>query len=340
MSSREGRRYLVTGGAGFIGSNFVDFLFRREPTAYVRVLDKLSYSSNLDSLSKFESNPNFEFIKGNICDRDTVRSALQGIQIVVNFAAEVAVDRSIQDADLFLRTGIFGVHSLLEEARLQQGLMKYVQVSTDEVYGQIMEGSFRETSELRPRNLYSAVKLSGEILALSYFETFGVPVVVTRGSNTYGPKAHPEKVIPLFITNLIDGKRVPLFGDGGQVRDWLYVEDHCEAIYTVALTGENGEVYNVAGRQECTNLELTRKILNTMDMDDSMIKFVMDRPCHDFRYSVDSEKLAALGWKRRYTLDEGLARTIEWYRQNEEWWRPLKEKLDKRYEEGFWGECA
>ena len=333
----RGTSYLVTGGAGFIGSNFVRHLYNTAENAHVCVLDKLTYSSNLENLKDFEGRPGFKFIKGDICDVKMVQAAMQGVDVVVNFAAETAVDRSIDDPQSFIKTDIFGVYTLLEEARKLASLKRFIQISTDEVYGHILEGSFKETSELKPRNPYAASKLGGERLAYSFFETYKLPVVITRASNNYGPFAYPEKVIPLFITNLVDGAQVPVFGQGRQVRDWLYVEDHCRAIKLLADHGVNGEVYNVGGSQECENIELTHKLLVLMGKDERSIKFVQDRPGHDMRYSLDSSKLQKLGWAPQVGLDAGLKKTVTWYLENEDWWRPLKDGLDPRYSKGFWG---
>lgn len=340
MKSNKKTSYLITGGAGFIGSNFVRFLYEQEPHAVVRVLDKLTYSANRKSLKAFEKKPGFEFIKGDICDRKKVKAAIRGVDVVVNFAAEVAVDRSIRDPESFLRTDIFGVYTLLDELRQGRGLKKFIQISTDEVYGQIKSGSFSEISELKPRNPYAASKAGGERLAYSFFETYQMPVIVTRACNTYGPQAYPEKVIPLFITNLMDDLPVPVYGEGRQIRDWVFVEDHCRAVYLLIKKGRNGEVYNIGSSQECTNLELTHQILKIMKKDASAINFVKDRPGHDFRYSLDCSKLRALGWKPRSSLKEGLQKTVEWYQENESWWRPMKQKMDRRYVHGFWGEKA
>jgi len=329
--------YLITGAAGFIGSNFVRHLYNTRENIHVRVLDKLTYASNIKNLKDFEGRNDFEFIKGDICDDKTVKTAMQGVEVVINFAAESAVDRSIDDPQSFIKTDIFGVYTLLEEARKQANLKRFIQISTDEVYGHILEGSFKESSELKPRNPYSASKLGGERLAYSFFETYQLPVVITRASNNYGPFAYPEKVIPLFITNLVDGAQVPVFGGGHQVRDWLYVEDHCSAIKLLVERGINGEVYNVGGSQECENIELTRKLLAIMGKDERSIKYVQDRPGHDMRYSLDSSKLQSLGWLPQVKLDDGLKKTVDWYLENEAWWRPLKDKLDPRYSKGFWG---
>jgi len=330
--------YLVTGGAGFIGSNFVRYLYKSKEDVGIRVLDKLTYSGNLANLDDFKNRIGFEFIKGDICDESAVKHAMRDVDVVVNFAAEVAVDRSIDDPQSFLKTDIFGVYTLLQQARKHPKLKRFIQISTDEVYGHILEGSFHEASELRPRNPYAASKLAGERLAYSFFETYGLPVVITRASNNYGPYAYPEKVIPLFITNLIDGIQVPVFGEGHQVRDWLYVDDHCYAIQMLVDNGVNGEVYNVGGGQECENIELTRKLLAIMGKEERLIKYVQDRPGHDMRYSLNTSKLQKLGWSPQYNLNTSLKKTVDWYLQNENWWRPLKNKLEPRYSQGFWGE--
>jgi len=335
--SDKPRKYLVTGGAGFIGSNFVRHLYASDKNIFVCVLDKLTYSGNLENLKEFAGRKDFEFIKGDICDEKIVQRAMQGSEVVINFAAEAAVDRSIDDPQSFIKTDIFGVYTLLEEARKQSSLKRFIQISTDEVYGHILEGSFRETSELKPRNPYAASKLGGERLAYSFFETYQLPVVITRASNNYGPFAYPEKVIPLFITNLVDDAQVPVFGAGRQVRDWLYVEDHCRAIKLLVERGINGEVYNVGGSQECENIELTHKIIALMGKDERSIKFVQDRPGHDMRYSLDSSKLQSLGWHPQVGLEAGLKKTVDWYLSHENWWRPLKDNLDPRYSKGFWG---
>jgi len=333
----KGTSYLVTGGAGFIGSNFVRHLYDTGEKFQVRVLDKLTYSSNLENLKDFEGRPDFEFIKGDICDEKAVQAAMQGAEVVINFAAETAVDRSIDDPQSFIKTDIFGVYTLLEEARKLSSFKRFIQISTDEVYGHILEGSFRETCELKPRNPYAASKLGGERLAYSFFETYQLPVVITRASNNYGPYAYLEKVIPLFITNLVDGAQVPVFGEGRQVRDWVFVEDHCRAIKLLVECGINGEVYNVGANQEIENIELTRKLLRLMGKDERSIKFVQDRPGHDMRYSLDSSKLQSLGWSPQVGLEAGLKKTVDWYLEHEDWWRPLKDNLDPRYSKGFWG---
>ncbi len=331
-------KYLVTGAAGFIGSNFVDYLYQHHQGIEVVVLDKMTYSANPQNIERFRKYPGFSFIQGDICDPVIVKMAMRGVHVVVNFAAEAAVDRSIDDPDSFLKTDVLGVFTLLQEARNQQQLKRFIQISTDEVYGQILEGSFTETSELQPRNPYAASKLGGDRLAYSFYVTYGLPVIVTRASNNYGPQAYVEKVIPLFITNLIDGKQVPVYGEGKQIRDWLFVEDHCSGIDLLIEQGVNGEVYNIGGEQELTNMELTDQLLKVMRKNRSSIKFVQDRPGHDFRYSLDCSKLKKLGWKQKYDVAKGLSKTVAWYKDNEPWWRKAKDGMDQRYVSGFWGD--
>lgn len=330
-------KYLVTGAAGFIGSNFVHFLYKNHKDIEVIVLDKLNYSGSLKSIEELRQYPNFTFVQGDICDPVIVKEVMQGAHVVVNFAAEAAVDRSIDDPDSFLKTDILGVFTLLQEARLQPQLKRFIQISTDEVYGQILEGSFTESSELRPRNPYAASKLGGDRLAYSFFVTYGLPVIITRASNNYGPRAYLEKVIPLFITNLIDGLKVPIYGNGQQIRDWLFVEDHCRGIDMLVEKGINGEVYNIGGEQELTNLDLTRKILKLMGKDESAITYVQDRPGHDLRYSLDCSKLKKMGWEPHYNIEQGLKETVTWYTAHETWWRDVKQHMDQRYQHGFWG---
>ena len=331
------RKYLVTGGAGFIGSNFVRFLYKTEKDIQVVVLDKLTYSGNLDNLKDVMEREDFQFVKGDICDKELVDKVMKDVNVVVNFAAEVAVDRSIDDKESFLYTDIIGVHVLMESVlKYRDNIERYIQISTDEVYGHILDGSFTEESPLKPRNPYAASKLGGERLAYSYYATYNLPVIITRASNNYGPWAYPEKMIPLFITNLVDGFKVPVYGDGMQIRDWLYVEDHCEAIYMLINNGKNGEVYNVGGGQEITNLELTKKIISLVGGDESSIVFVKDRPGHDLRYSLNCEKRKKIGWTPKYKLEEGLKETVHWYLSHQGYWKHLKANMDKRYIKGFW----
>lgn len=330
-------KYLITGGAGFIGSNFVKYLYENERDIHITVLDKLTYSGNMDNLADVIDREDFEFVKGDICDSDLVEKLMVDMNVVVNFAAEVAVDRSIDQKQSFLMTDVIGVYNLLEQAlKNKSTLKKFIQISTDEVYGQIYEGSFYETSELKPRNPYAASKTGGDRLAYSYFATYGLPICITRASNNYGPFAYPEKVIPLFVTNLVEGEPIPVFGDGGQIRDWLYVKDHCSAIYRVIKEGVNGEVYNIGGSQEITNIELTKKILELMRKDESVIRYVNDRPGHDFRYSLNTDKIRLLGWEPQYDITSGLKKTVEWYVDNPQYWKRLRKDMDKRYIRGFW----
>lgn len=316
-------RILVTGGAGFIGSNFIRQHLEKNPGHEVVNLDKLTYAGRKENLEDLERNQNYKFVKGDICSEKDVEEAMKGCNAVVNFAAESHVDRAIEDADAFARTNFFGVKVLCEQAR-KQGIEKFVQISTDEVYGQIEDGSFKESDMLRPRNPYSASKAAGELLAMSYHTTYGLPVLVTRSSNNYGPYQFPEKVIPLFITNLLQGKKVPLYGEGRNVRDWLFVLDNCQAIDLVLEKGKAGEIYNVGGNSEMQNIELTRRILAEVGKGEEMIERVKDRPGHDLRYSLDCSKAEKeLGWKPATGFGKGLKQTVKWYKENETWWKPL-----------------
>ena len=321
---------LVTGGCGFIGSNFIHCLIEKHPDYKIVNLDKLTYAGRLENLKDIEKNPNYRFIKGDICDARIVADAMKGCDAVINFAAETHVDRSIADATAFIRTDIIGAYTLLEEA-LKQKIEKFVQISTDEVYGQILEGSFTENSLLMPRNPYSASKAGADRLAYSYFATYGLPVVITRSSNNFGPCQFPEKIIPLFITNLIEGKKVPVYGDGMQVRDWLYVRDNCEAIDIALHNGKNGEVYNIGGNIEMPNIELTKLLLKALGRDNSFIQHVPDRTGHDRRYSMDCSKIRnELGWKPNTEFSKALHETLEWYKKNGTWWKPLKQGADMK----------
>ncbi len=325
-------RYLVTGGAGFIGSNFIRHIFAVHPEARVVNLDKLTYAGNRENLSEFEGSQNYRFVQGDIANPEDVAEAYrgvdgEGIDVVVNFAAETHVDRSLMEAASFIETDVRGVLVLLEEARKHAPeLKRFVQISTDEVYGSIDSGSFRETDPLNPRNPYSASKAGGDRMAYAYGETYDLPVIVTRASNNYGPWQYPEKLIPLFITNAVDDQALPLYGDGRNVRDWLFVDDHCAAIDFLIEHGENGEVYNVGGGNELENREITRRILQLLDKPESLIRHVADRQGHDRRYSLDTSRLAALGFEPQATFEEGLECTVRWYQRNESWWRAIKEK--------------
>jgi dTDP-glucose 4,6-dehydratase len=316
-------RIVVTGGAGFIGSNFVHFVLREHPEDEVVVLDKLTYAGNLENLEDVAGDPRYAFVKGDICDPEVVSATLDGADAVVNFAAETHVDRSISGPQDFIRTDVLGTHTLLEAVR-SLGVGRYLQVSTDEVYGSIEDGSFTEESPLGPSSPYSASKAAGDLLVLSYVTTYGTPALITRSSNNYGPNQYPEKIVPLFITNAVDGAPLPVYGDGRNVRDWLYVEDNCAAVDLALRAGEEGQVYNIGGGHEIDNLTLTRRILELVGADPGLIRFVADRPGHDRRYSVDCTRLRSLGWAPATSFDDGLARTVAWYLEHEAWWRRLK----------------
>jgi len=327
-------KILVTGGCGFIGSNFIRRLFdSRGDRVSVVNLDKLTYAANPANLSDVADRPNYRFLRGDIVDPEAVRKAMEGCDAVVNFAAETHVDRSLLGDASFIETDVRGVFVLLEEAR-RQSVRKFIQISTDEVYGTIPEGSFHEESPLHPRNPYAASKAGGDRLAYSYFASYRLPVVVTRASNNYGPYQYPEKLIPLFVTNAIDGQPLPLYGDGRNVRDWLYVKDHAAAIDFLLDAGEPGETYNIAGGNEAENIEITRKVLRLLERPENLIRFVDDRPGHDRRYSLDAGKLARLGFRSETPFDAGLAETVRWYREREDWWRPVKER-DAAYQEFY-----
>ncbi|PZR62255.1 MAG: dTDP-glucose 4,6-dehydratase [Chloroflexi bacterium] len=316
-------RLLVTGGAGFIGSTWVRQVLRNNPDVRVTVLDKLTYAGNPANLREIEDDPRYRFVKGDITDRDLVSELAGEVDTIVNFAAESHVDRSIEEPDAFIRTDVLGTHVLLEAAR-RAGHRRYLQISTDEVYGDVAHGASVETDPLRPRSPYSASKASGDLLVSAYFTTYGLATLITRASNNFGPHQYPEKLIPLFITNALDDEPLPLYGDGRQVRDWLYVEDHCAAISLVLERGEPGSTYNVGGGSQITNLELTEMVLSELGKPRSLIRHVEDRPGHDRRYAIDSSRVRALGWRPQRTLREALAETVGWYVEHPEWWRPLK----------------
>jgi dTDP-glucose 4,6-dehydratase len=316
-------RVLVTGGAGFIGSHFVRHLLTTYPEYRVVNLDKLTYAGNPANLADVAGSPRYQFVRGDIADAPVVREVMAGCDAVVNFAAETHVDRSIQEAGDFARTDVIGTLVLLEAARHHR-VARYLQVSTDEVYGSIGVGAFRETDPLRPSSPYAASKAGGDHMVLAYWTTHRLPVIVSRASNNFGPNQYPEKVIPLFITNALDDQSLPLYGDGRQVRDWLYVLDHCRALDLLLHKGTEGEVYNVGGGAELENVALTRRILARCGKPESLIRPVTDRPGHDRRYAVDTSKLHALGWTPAHRFDEALDATVDWYRTHEAWWRPIK----------------
>jgi len=296
----------------------------RHPEDKIIVLDALTYAGHLENLEDVKDDPRFTFVKGDIRSAEDVAGPVAEADIVVNFAAESHVDRSIAEPEAVLTTNVLGVFTLVEAAK-KSGVEKFIQISTDEVYGDIAEGSSKETDLVSPNSPYSAGKAGGELLARAYYRTYGVPVIVTRGSNTYGPYQQPEKLVPLFVSNVIDGKQVPVYGDGKQIRDWLHVLDHCSGVATAIEKGAPGEVYNIGGSNERTNMEITKLILEVTGKDESLIKYVQDRPGHDRRYSLDSTKLLQLGWNRTHAFATAMPETIRWYMDNQDWWRRIKE---------------
>lgn len=335
------KTYLVTGGAGFIGSNYIHYLFEKDESVRVINLDKLTYAGNPENLRDLNNNADYIFIKGDICDAKVVHDIFKRYQpdFLVNFAAESHVDRSIGDAEDFIRTDMYGVYVLLEATR-KYGLERFIQISTDEVYGSIESGSFTEESPLKPGNPYAASKAGGDRLAYSYYNTYKLPVIITRASNNYGPYQYPEKLISLFVTNALEDKPLPLYGDGKNVRDWLYVRDHCSAIEYVIRNGQLGEVYNIAGGSEKQNIEITRLILELTGKPESLIKPVADRIGHDRRYSLDASKLKNLGWNQEHDFEAAMRETVAWYQKNHQWWEPLKsgeylEYYKRQYGEGI-----
>lgn len=308
------KRLLVTGGAGFIGSCFIRHILNKYTDYKVINLDALTYAGNIKNLSDIEKNSNYTFVHGNICDKNLVRELVSKVDWVINFAAESHVDRSISSPEIFVQTNVLGTQNLLHAA-LESKIEKYLQISTDEVYGELEEsGYFVETTPLAPNSPYSASKASADLLVRAYFETYGLPVLITRCSNNYGPYQYPEKLIPFFISKLAKGEKVPVYGDGLNVRDWLYVYDHCEAIDAVLHKGKVGEIYNIGGHNEKTNLEITKIILNAMGKDETSIEYVEDRLGHDRRYAIDNTKIQTqLGWKPSVTFEEGIKKTIKWY---------------------------
>jgi len=317
------KNFLVTGGCGFIGSNFVRYMLENYQHCSVTNLDKLTYAGNPDNLRDFEKDSRYSFIKGDICDPEIVNKAMVNIDIAVHFAAESHVDRSISNGTEFVRTNVTGTNVLLESA-MKNDIERFIHISTDEVYGSIKKGSFKEGDILNPSSPYSASKAGSDLLVRSYFTTHGLPAVITRCTNNFGPYQYPEKLIPLFITNLLEDRKVPVYGTGKNVRDWIYVLDHCRAIDFIIQRGKNGEIYNIGSGNERMNLQITEKILEFLGKDRSMIQFVEDRKGHDFRYSLDFSKIKRLGWKPAYDFETALSETVLWYRQNRWWWERLK----------------
>ncbi|MCB9450408.1 MAG: dTDP-glucose 4,6-dehydratase [Anaerolineaceae bacterium] len=332
------KNILVTGGAGFIGSAFVRYMVEKYPEYNIIVYDKLTYAGNMDNLLPVSDEPNYRFEQGDIADRETVRRVFNAHQIdtVVNFAAESHVDRSILAPDAFIHTDVVGVYILLDESR-QHGVGRFLQVSTDEVYGDIESGFSKEDDPFLPNSPYAASKAGGELMVRSFHVTHGMDTVITRGSNTFGPYQYPEKIIPFFTTEAIDDRPLPVYGDGMQVRDWLYVDDHARGIEVALMKGVSGEAYNIAGEDQRHNIEVTKRLLSLLDKPDTLIKYVPDREGHDRRYAMNCDKLRALGWERQYTFETAIEATIRWYQTNEWWWRKIKtgeylEFYKKQYE--------
>lgn len=319
-------KLLITGGAGFIGSNFIHYILSKHKNYQVVNLDKLTYAGNLDNLKEVEKNKNYKFIKGDICNYTAVNKAIKGADVLINFAAETHVDRSIKDADNFVRTNFYGTY-VLSEAALKNRISRFLHIGTDEVYGSREKGFFKESDQLKPSSPYSASKAAADLLVISYFKTYKLPVIITRSSNNFGPYQFPEKVIPLFITNLLQSKKVPLYSRGENIRDWIFVWDNCAAIDLILRKGKIGEIYNIAAENYITNFELTKTILKKMDKPLDFIQYVKDRPGHDFRYAIDCSKIGKFGWKPKYNFSEALAVTIEWYRRNIKWWQKLSTKF-------------
>jgi len=317
------RKYLVTGGAGFIGSNFVRYVLENEPDATVINIDLLTYAGVKATVDEQDRFPSHNFVLGDIRDGDLMGRLTKNVDVVVHFAAESHVDRSITGPSVFLDTNVVGTGVVLDAAARNR-VPRFIHVSTDEVYGSVVEGFAPESALLDPSSPYSASKAGSDLIALSYRVTFDYPVIVTRCTNNYGPYQFPEKVIPLFVTNLLDERKVPLYGTGSNERDWLYVEDHCSALHTLVDAGIPGEIYNIGANAQMTNLDLTRRILEIMGKDETSIEYVEDRKGHDLRYAVDSSKIRALGWAPAHPFDERLSDTVDWYRSREDWWRPLK----------------
>ena len=317
-------KQFITGGAGFIGSNYVRYILNNTDDE-VTVFDALTYAGNLSTMRDVENNSRYKFVKGNICDAAAVADAMKGHDAVVHFAAESHVDRSIDGSEDFIHTNCFGTNTVIDTAR-KLDVSRVLHIGTDEVYGSVEVGSSLETDPLEPRSPYSASKAGSDLIALAYHHTHGTPVVVTRCTNNFGPYQYPEKAIPLFTTNLLDGKKIPLYGDGLNERDWLFVDDHCSGVYFVLTKGTLGEIYNIGAGNETPNRVLVNKLLEAFGVGEEMVQYVEDRKGHDRRYSVNIDKITKLGWKKERTLDEALAETVQWYRDNRWWWEPLKGK--------------
>ena len=328
-------KILVTGGAGFMGSNFVRYIINKYPDYSVINFDKLTYAGNKENLADLTGNPHYSFVQGDIANEVQVGKVMPGVDVIVNYAAETHVDRSIMNPRDFLLTDVIGTYTLLEACR-KNGIQKYIQISTDEVFGSIAKGKFTEKSPFEPNSPYSASKAGGDHLVRAYQVTYNVPTIVTHSCNFYGPYQYPEKLIPLFITNLLEGKKVPLYGDGKNIREWIYTEDHCSAIDFILHHGAIGEVYNIGTGNEKTNFEITQLLLKILEKGEEMIQYVKDRAGHDRRYAIDNSKLLALGWQPQVDFKEGLVKTAEWYKNNQAWWQKIKSgEYLKYYQEQY-----
>ena len=316
-------KLLITGGLGFMGSNFIRYILNKYPDNQIINIDKMTYAGNPDNLKDIESNPNYSFVKGNIANENDVEIA-KGCDIIINFAAETHVDRSILDPKAFIMTDVVGTYNLLEATK-KYGLKLMIQISTDEVYGSTTDGLFKEDTKFDPSSPYSASKAGADHLCNAYFRTFNTPVIITHSCNFIGPNQYPEKLIPLFITNLIEGKKVPVYGNGDQIREWIFTEDYCNAIETILNQGIAGETYNIGTGHRLKNIDVTKKLLALLGKDESSIEYVQDRPGHDFRYAIDNTKITSkLGWKPKFDFDTALSLTVDWYKQNESWWKKIK----------------
>lgn len=327
---------LVTGGAGFIGSSFIRYLLDKYPDYQIINLDKLTYAGNLDNIKDLKGNRRHTFVKGDICNPQVVNRLAAQVEVMINFAAESHVDRSILEAGQFIQTDVYGTYVLLEAARKFRH-RRYLQISTDEVYGSIPRGAFSEADPLNPSSPYAASKAAADLMVLAYGTTYRLPVLITRSSNNFGPYQHPEKFIPLFITHALEDKPLPLYGDGQNVRDWIYVMDHCEAIDRVLHKGKEGETYNIGGNNERTNIEIAERILKTLDKPLSLIHYVKDRLGHDRRYALNCQKLRSIGFKPKAAFDEALDHTIHWYQENQGWWKKIKKGSFQKYYQKAYG---
>jgi len=324
------KKIFITGGAGFIGSNFIHYILNKYQDYEILNYDKLTYAGNLDNLRDVENDHRYRFVQGDICDLTSLENIFgkEKFDFIINFAAETHVDKSILNPHIFVETNVLGVNNLLEIVK-KYGAERFLHISTDETYGSINEGSFYEDSNLSPNSPYSASKAGADLLVLAYYKTFNLPVLITRSSNNFGPYQYPEKLIPLFVTNLLEDKKVPIYGNGKNVRDWIYVLDNCSGIDTVLHNGRFGEIYNIGGGNEKTNIEITKLILKSFNKGEDWINYVEDRLGHDFRYSLEIEKVKKLGWKPQYIFENALQETIKWYGENKKWWKDIKEKINK-----------